>query len=455
MEILDPQTVLDRLGVAASVGSDTTVQAAYSGGVDSTVLLHLLSRASGLVRFRLIALHVNHGIDSQSNDWEEHCSRFCRDEKIEFRSVALELGNQSAKVSEEVARSARYAWFSSQLDAGEMLVTAHHQNDQAETFLLNLMRGAGVRGLSAIQPLQKFGSGWLIRPLLTVSREDLIGYARMHGLDFVRDPANRDLSYGRSYLRHAVIPGFAERWPSAVQQIGRSAEFLLQARQLIADLAELDIQNCRSTGSGFLSIGFQLGIDKMETLHQHRRINLIRHWIRVHAFPQPGRDALQQFAETVLTRDREFAELRWSDFRMYRYQNNLYLARAAGSALASAQFAWDLSQPLTLEQAGIRLVPKLFEESGLSPDKLAGEVSVRFRTGGERIRLPGRKHSSALKKLFQQHSVPPWERNMLPLIYCDDELAAVAPWLVSDQFKTESGETGIAIHVESLGACPR
>ena len=447
---LDPQFVLDHLGVAATIGSDTTVQVAYSGGVDSTVLLHLLKRSRELIDFRLVALHVNHGIDPRSERWEEHCSRYCQKAKIEFRSTSLDLARQHSRVNEDLARSARYAWFSSQMESGDLLLTAHHQNDQAETFLLNLMRGAGVRGLSAIQPVQEFSSGWLVRPLLSVPGEEIIHYARKYSLEFVNDPANSDLSYGRNYLRHVVIPNALERWPSTVQQIGRSAEFLSQTRRLVDDLAKIDTQACRSDGSGFLSIGFQLCIDKIKTLHQYRQLNLIRYWIRVHTLPEPGRDALEQFVETVLTHDKAFAELCWSDYRMYRFRDDLYLVRATESTLAPTSIPWDLTQPLTLEQVGIKLVPQRFENSGLSVSELSGEVSVRFRTGGERIRLPGRKHSSALKKLFQQHCIPPWERNLLPLIYCDDELAAVVPWIVSDRFTTKAGETGISILVENL-----
>ena len=282
---LDPQFVLDQLGVAAAIGSDTTVQVAYSGGVDSTVLLHLLKRSRELIDFRLVALHVNHGIDPRSERWEEHCSRFCQKAKIEFRSTSLNLARQHARVNEDLARSARYAWINSQMESGDLLLTAHHQNDQAETFLLNLMRGAGVRGLSAIQPVQEFSSGWLVRPLLGVPGEEIIHYARKNSLEFINDPANSDLSYGRNYLRHVVIPKALERWPSTVRQIGRSAEFLSQTRQLADDLAKIDTEACRSDGSGFLSIGFQLCIDKMKTLHQYRQLNLVRYWIRVHALP--------------------------------------------------------------------------------------------------------------------------------------------------------------------------
>lgn len=450
MENLDPQDLLNQLGAIAKINSETTVQVGYSGGVDSTALLHLLHRSRELIQFRLVALHVNHGIDPQSDCWEEHCLRFCNEMKIEFRSTSLELGKQYSRVNENTARSARYSWFRSQLGTDEMLLTAHHQNDQAETFLLNLMRGAGVYGLSAIQPVQKFASGWLVRPLLDVPGDEIVDYARQHGLEFLEDASNSDLSYERNYLRHEVLPKTRQRWPSAVQQIGRSAEFLSQTRQLVDDLAKIDIESCRSDGSGFLSIGFQLSIDIMKSLHRYRRLNLIRYWTKIHALPQPPRDALGQFIETALTLDKEFAELCWSHYRMYRYRDDLYLARATDSSVSLSHVVWDFNQQLTLEQMGIKLVPRRSQDSGLSVEKLTGEVSVRLRSGGERIRLPGRKHSSSLKKLFQQHGIPPWERNQLPLIYCEDEIAAVVPWLVSDRFKAKPGESGICIQVEFL-----
>ncbi len=447
---LDPQQVLLELRNISEVDGDSTVYVAYSGGVDSTVLLHLLSRLKDTVNFQLVALHVNHGLDSHADEWSANCANYCKRLGIEIRSTRLDLGKFRKRTSESDARAGRYEWFKQQLGENELLLTAHNQNDQAETFLLNLMRGAGARGLAAIQPCTRFASGWLLRPLLAYPRQQIVQYASVHDLTYIDDPSNLDVGYDRNYLRHVVLSSLSERWPAAVQQIHKATEQLTQSRHLLDALAKLDTEACRTEGRGFLSIGSQLNVCQLQNLDQSRQVNLLRYWARENLKSEPGRTALNEFISTALFLDKEFAELTWSNRCIYRYQNVLYLARTVKSTCRLDPVEWDLTKPLILEQAGLKLVPKLVRKSGLSAEKLAGGVTVRFRTGAERIKLPDRAHSSSLKKLFQQHLIPPWERNQLPLIYCQDELVAVVPWLISGRFKAVKNEPGISISIDRI-----
>ena len=447
---LDPQQVLLELRNVSEVDGNSTVYVAYSGGADSTVLLHLLSRLRDTINLQLVALHANHGVDLHADEWSIHCANYCESLGIEFRSTRLDLGKFRKRMSESDARAGRYAWFKQQLGENELLLTAHHQDDQAETFLLNLMRGAGARGLGAIQPYTRFASGWLLRPLLAHSRQQITQYASIHNLTYIDDPSNLDVDYDRNYLRHVVLSSLSERWPAAVQQIHKATEQLTHSRHLLDALAKLDIEACRTEGTGFLSIGSQLNVRQLPKLDRPRQVNLLRYWARQNLQSEPGRNALDEFINTALILDKDFAELTWSNQCIYRYQNVLYLARRQKDTCRLDPVEWDLNEPLILEQAGLKLVPRLVKKSGLSAEKLAGGVTVRFRTGAERIRLPDRAHSSSLKKLFQQHLIPPWERNQLPLIYCQDELAAVVPWLISGRFKAVDNEPGISISIDRI-----
>ncbi len=448
--LLDPQCLFDQLNGTHPLNQNSCIKVAYSGGVDSTVLLHLLVQLRPTVGFSLVALHVNHGIHVDSNAWENHCAQFCLSLDVAFESTRLQLGSAAARVNEAKARKARYDWLQSQIDVDEVLLTAHHREDQVETFLLNLMRAAGPRGLSAIPFNQKFADGWLTRPLLSIPKSAIIEYARSLNLSYLDDPANENLDHDRNYLRHVVLPALSKRWPAAQRQIASSIEHLEQCRHLIDDLAALDIESCKSQARTYFSTAHPLFTHPLKELHKSRQINVIRYWTRQSVHCEPSRQALDQFIQTALVQDKKFAELAWGKQRLYRYQDSLYLTQKAPSVHSAPSIDWNLQEPINLPCAGIRLIPRSTPGTGLDPEKLTMPVSVRFRQGAERIMLPQRKHSSSLKKLFQQDSIPPWERGLLPLIFSKSELAAVAPWIVAGPFKSNENEPGITISLEQL-----
>ena len=450
MVSLNPQQLCEQLNATHEFKEESLVQVAYSGGPDSTVLLHLLRQLQQSTKFRLQALHVNHGIHPASDQWQQQCASFCQSLEIPFFTTRLSLANNEKQVSEQVARSARYEWFADQIETDAVLLTAHHRDDQVETFFLNLMRGAGPRGLSAIQRIQKFSSGWLLRPLLNVDRADIMEYATRWNLPCLQDPANEDRNYDRNHLRHVVLPTLTDRWPHAIEQIDQSVAHIGQSRLLLEEVAEHDLERCQVQVCTYLSCGKPLAVDQLKAFSAARQINLIRHWTRQIVQSEPGRRALDEFIQTALIRDKKFVELAWASYRVFRYQKALFVTHAPTPTASLTPVKWDLQQPLNLEQTGLRLVPVPTKGAGLNPELLPNGVFVRFRRGGEKITLPGRQHSSSLKKLFQADAVPPWERSQLPLIFNQTQLAAVIPWLIAGPFQAKDDDPGIVIKLEKL-----
>ncbi len=397
-----------------------------------------------------MALHVDHNINPDSGKWMEFCADFCNKRKIPFRSERLNQFNPSTRVPEHKARIARYSWLNSQIAEGDFLLTGHHKNDQAETLMLNLMRGSGARGLSGIQEVTPFGRGTLVRPMLRYTKEQILEYATNHELSYIHDPANDDLRYDRNYLRHLVLPAMQERWCAAIENISRSAGNLSDSRLMLDELAEIDAASCHTFGSSYLSVGYQLNLIELRKLNRARQINLIRYWIRNHSIPEPGRQTLDNFLETAVDGNAEYSEMDWEGYKLYLFQSILYLTPNITLKPREVKVNWNMKEPLVLENEGFRLVPTPVVGKGIDVNQLSLPVSVGFRKGGERFRMPGRQHSSKLKKLLQAHSIPPWERKMLPLIYNEEDLVAVVPWRVSDKYVAKQGQNGINVQIELI-----
>lgn len=449
MNTLNSETFFDCLTDIVAVNRNSTILTAFSGGADSTVLLHLLQELRNDVHFKLEALHVDHDVNPQSKAWERQCKEFCQSIDVKYHCKRLSWTDNQNIPTENDLREARYRWFKQQMSEGDVLVTAHHQNDQVETFLLNLMRGSGARGLSAMQAGSNFGGGKLVRPLLNISREQILQYATEHSLLYIDDPTNQNLTYDRNYLRHVVVPCLENRWSAASAQIARSASFLSDARVMMEQIGKADLKACESRGSGFLSIGCQLSVEKIKTLDKARQINLIRYWIRSCGLGEPRRNSLGNLIDSVIQDGARHYELGGLDkYRICCYSGNLYLASNRLTDTRAVVIPWNLEQPLYISEVERTLVPTRSTDRGIRVGAKDKKFTVRFRTGGERISLPGRKHSSSLKKLFQHHGIPPWERSQLPLIYQGETLVAVIPWLYASHSDEQSAEHVITITID-------
>lgn len=349
---------------------------------------------------------------------------------------AVAVRPEAGESLEAAARRVRHGEFARALSPGEMLLLAHHRDDQAETVLLRLLRGAGVHGLAAMAPVRPQGAGMLARPLLDVPRRAIDEYARRHGLVWVEDPSNQDAGFDRNFLRLQVLPRLAERWPGADATLARAAENASEAAWLLDELAAEDL--------AAVAAGSRLRLEPLRALSPRRQRNLLRYWIRAAGREVPDRARLEAGLDALLRAGSDrLPELVWPQGRIRRYRGELYLAQS-GPPAPLRPIRWDLSAPLPLPDGRLEAVPAMGE--GLRAD-LAGraDVSVRPRLGGERCRLAGRSHSQSLKKLLQEAGVAPDERGRLPLLYVGERLAAVADRWICEGFQAAPGGPGLRL----------
>lgn len=388
---------------------------AFSGGLDSTVLLHLLVRlAQHHALPPLTVLHVHHGLQRVADGWPEHCRQVCArlGVPLDIRRVRVETGASL----ERAAREARYRAFADVLGEGELLLTAQHRDDQAETLLFRLLRGAGVRGLAAMPDMRRLGRGWLARPLLEVSRGELEQYAVSQGLHWVEDPSNRDLHFSRNFLRHRVLPLLAERWPQAVRNMARSAAHMAEAQELLDDLARLDLASAEG-GGDFAWLGLpSLARAPLLELSPARQRNALRHWLEPFtSLPDTahwaGWEALRDAAADASP------VWRLAGGELHRASGRLWWLAGDWLRPPVGPRSWSRpAEPLMLPGNGcLRL-------QGRAPD---GSLEVRYRRGGETLTVPGRGHRD-LKRLLNERELPAFVRGRLPLLYRGGELLAVA-----------------------------
>ncbi|HAT9728904.1 TPA: tRNA lysidine(34) synthetase TilS [Legionella pneumophila subsp. pneumophila] len=395
----------------------------FSGGLDSTVLLHVLASTPPLSN-QLLAVHINHGISGNSLNWQRHCEQLCLDLGIAFIAKAIEF-DRSANV-EEAARNARYDFFSSLLEDNDCLVLGHHLDDQAETVLLQLFRGAGVDGLAAMQECSNLGAGQLARPFLTCPRVELEHYARIHELKWIEDESNQDTKYSRNYLRHRVMPLLLEKWPGVAGNISRAATHCQQAK---ANLEVLAIKDC----PGLLNATDHLLIEPIKGLEFERITNVLKFWLKKNRIQLPSSKTFHRIIhEIIFAKLDAMPTVSWNQIQVRRFQQHLYLLKADQINLPKAIKWQQFPASLTYPDADIKL-SAVKAQKGLMIPKDA-QIEIRFRKGGEEIYWHGQtKH---LKKLFQEWQIPPWVRDRVPLVYINDQLACVVGYAVSDVFFT-------------------
>ncbi len=390
---------------------------AYSGGLDSHVLLHALQ---GLEGPPIQALHIHHGLLSEADQWSAHCREVCEALGVDLTTLRVDARPEAGQSPEAAAREARYAALAEHMQVGDVLLTAHHRDDQAETLLLQLLRGAGPAGLAAMPPWTPFGPGWLGRPLLDFARESLRDYARRHRLHWVEDPSNRDSRYDRNFLRHELMPLIRQRWPGAGATLARAADLQAQSLELQDALARLDQEDARGERPETLSVS------ALNRLSPARRRNGIRGWLADKGLAPPPRARLEAILDTVLKADWDAVpRIAWTGAEVRRYRDDLFAMPPLAVHDPRRIIAWDPRQPLSIPDLGLTLDAAAIETQGLQLLECEAPITVRFRQGGERCRLPGQTHSRALKSLFQEAGVPPWERDRVPLIYVGGQLLAV------------------------------
>ncbi|MCY4611771.1 MAG: tRNA lysidine(34) synthetase TilS [Gammaproteobacteria bacterium] len=386
---------------------------AYSGGVDSTVLLHGMRAFAAQRGDELRAVHVNHGLQPAAEDFERHCAKVCREWDIPLERMHREGEPEPGLGPEAQAREIRYRALQPHARADTAVLLAHNRDDQAETLLLQLLRGSGVAGTAAMPPCRDWGEGKLVRPLLDVPRGEIEDYARAHRLEFVEDPSNLDLEIERNFLRHEMLPLLEARWPSVSRTLARSARHHAHAARLLHERAEED-----------LGAEDTIPVEFLASLSDDRQVNLVRFWIARQGFAVPGERRLRQWLHTVHAAgaDRVPGDV-FEGYRMYRWRGRLHLVPQLPALPEEACWRWRRGEALALPELEMDLRwESLQEQLG---EEVGTDLEVRLRTGGERCRPEGRQHRHALKKLLQEAGVPPWRRGRIPLVYQHAKLRLV------------------------------
>jgi len=404
---------LDRLPAGA-------IAVAFSGGMDSSVLLHALAQVAAARERGLRAIHVDHGLHADSARWAEHCRAFSAGLGIALETVAIGVERNAGTGLEDAARRARQAAFAAHLKPREILALAHHRDDQAETILLKLLRGAGPEGLGGMRVLRQAGNGYWWRPLLELPRTALAEYARVHALNWIDDPSNADTHLRRNFLRAEILPRLAQRWPDAQAALAHSATWARNAADLIESQGIAALENLRGPEPGTLRWRGWLALPAA------LRDPVLRRWLRSLRLDEPAHFHVAQIERQLheAAADR-LPCVRWNGTEVRRYRDLLYAMRPAPPVPKQWHACWN-GAPLALPAGGTVAL-----QSDL-PREFAGlALSVRYRQGGERLKPAGKPHSRELRLLLQEAGMPPWRRARVPLIYAGDELIAAGDLFLS------------------------
>ena len=369
--------------------ADKKIVVALSGGIDSVVLLHYLNKH---YPNQIRVIHCNHHISDHANDWEDFSKKLC--EKLNLDIDVLDLDIPQSNNLEEAARVKRYESLKASINIDEIICTAHHQNDQAETLLIQLLRGSGSRGLSAMPKLKTFGKGRLYRPFIDIEKSEIKDYAIENHLDWVEDDSNNDEKFTRNFLRHNILPQLEKLYPHVHKNIARASKHQSELSKISDDLAILDIESL-----GLLKNN-RLQSDLLKKMDEYRLKNVVRFHLNQLNFRSPSEKVLEQMIQLVRAKEDSIPVVSWSHYEIRRYQDELYF--------------------LDLNQSKEKDSCPFYEEFSSHP-----KFSIGYREDGLRVKFSGKEHSQSLKKVLQEKQIPTWERDKLRMYYVDGNLVAM------------------------------
>jgi tRNA(Ile)-lysidine synthase len=402
---------------------------AYSGGLDSQVLLFLCNLIKKNLPLKLKVIHIHHGLSPYADDWAAFCQNQCNQMSLDYLEKKIQLTIRKGESIEEKARNKRYEQFAHCLQADDILLTAHHQDDQAETVLLQLFRGAGLEGLAAMPSFKPFSKGWHARPFLRVTRSQLHDLALTHQLTWLRDESNENISFSRNFIRHHILPLLKKRWPTVNETITRSASHCAEAMSLLNDYVIKSYSNTVGSQPNTLSIYKLLNYSTIE------QKKILRHWIKSQNYLVPNTKRLKDIQKSLLLAGKDSnPHVAWSTVGIRRFQDDLYLVPKF--LIPEFSFKWNFNDPLTLPAVGTLITNPVL--GGLQED--LGELTVKFRQGGEKIFCG--KFNRTLKNLFQEWKVPTWKRSAIPIIWLEAEIVTVVGYFMNPKFQVASHQTG-------------
>jgi len=414
---------------------------ALSGGLDSTVLLAALAQLRNLGPMpRLRSIHVDHGLHADAPQWAQACAALCDRLGVPCAQVKVDARAAPGESPEAAARTARYLALARMLAANEVLLTAHHADDQMEGILLQWLRGGGLRAVAGMPRVAPFGPGWHARPLLDHTREELRAWARREGLAWLEDPSNVDTRFDRNYLRMEVLPAIRRRWPAAARTVARVARHAAEALQIESALASADLESAAK--------GVALSLDAVIPLPEARQRLVLRAWLRQLGLPVPSERTLAALRHDMLAAaDDRVPRANWPGACVHRYRRHLHACRQAEEDATIAGGDWPVEAGFDLGSLG-RLTLRPATGKGLRREGLPSLLRVDSRAGGEVFRPAGSAHRRPLRKWLQERGILPWRREQLPLVRVGAEIAAIGDIAYGEPFAAGPGEPSWQIEWE-------
>jgi tRNA(Ile)-lysidine synthase len=409
---------------------------AYSGGLDSCVLLHLLSQVNKTLPFHLSAQHVHHGLSANADAWADFCLVSCKKLKVSLNISKVKVENTGLGL-EAAARTARYQSLEKPAAGAtrpDFILLAHHQDDQAETFLLQLARGAGVKGLAGMAAVNDI---WL-RPLLDAPRSALLDYAKQHRLAWIEDESNLETKYDRNFMRHDILPMLAKQYPAIRQTISRSALHMAEANDLLDEIAAQDVQVCLT--------GQQLNLQLLQRLSQARIHNALRWWLVQNNFHLPSRVQVQQiYQQLFFAKTDAMVKIKVSDTHVLQRYRHFAFLLAQTETVPAINILWQGEQCVSLPD-GSQLIFTQTLGQGFALNRVPNiKLRIQYRQGGERFRPDLGRPSRSLKTVLQTCDIPPWQRAQFPLIFMDETLVMIPNIGVDASFAANSDELGLLV----------
>ena len=412
---------------------------ALSGGIDSVVLLHLLHQLQKKHRFILNAMHVHHGLSQNADKWVKFCEKLCMKLSVSLDVQYIQIPHKKLLGIEGEARRLRYEKLLK--TKTDLIVLAHHEDDQAETFLLQLIRGAGVKGLSSMAHFDAIKKLW--RPLLNQSKSDIESYAKQHKLKWIEDESNQNNDFDRNFIRSKVLSILKNRFNHVIKAVSRSSAHLAEAQNLLDDLAKLDLKSYLKSND----YKYKLQVETLNKLSLSRAKNVLRYWLEMNGQLMPSKDLLGELLRQVLHAKKD-AELKIElskAFEIRRYKDEIYLVKKNQQNQKNYEIVWKGESEISLPN-GSKLKFKNVKGKGISLEKIKDKkLIILNRKGGEFFKPNSKRPTKKLKQLLQESDSLPWEREELPLVFVDKDLAFLPNFGIDIKWQTKLKEDGLEI----------